>query len=153
MSKKPRSYEKINSLDTDVIISEVDTMLHILDNQKNIIPFKKKNVITVISDSSCSMSCVTLNGEHMMTGNNWDFHPGCHGGRLRILGYLNGTPSWNGVSSLVILISDYIKNIARSLGDSRLSSDTTIEVKYYDAKYNDSGDFKNKKLTDTVKVL
>jgi len=38
-----------------------------------------EHVITIKVDRSCSMAEVLLNGELVMMGNYWDFHPGCHG--------------------------------------------------------------------------
>lgn len=38
-----------------------------------------KNTILVKTDSLCEMAEVWLNGELVMSGNFWDFHPGCHG--------------------------------------------------------------------------
>ena len=40
---------------------------------------KEMNVILVKVDKSCDMAEVLLNGECIMDGNFWDFHPGCHG--------------------------------------------------------------------------
>ena len=37
-----------------------------------------KNRVTVRVDSTCSMAEVVLDGEVVITGNFWDFHPGCH---------------------------------------------------------------------------
>lgn len=39
----------------------------------------KKNIIEIKVDKSCEMAQVSLNGEIVMSGNFWDFHPGCHG--------------------------------------------------------------------------
>lgn len=35
--------------------------------------------ILIEVDKSCEMACVSLNDKCVMMGNNWDFHPGCHG--------------------------------------------------------------------------
>lgn len=37
------------------------------------------NTITIRTDEACEMACVELNGERIMMGNFWDFHPNCHG--------------------------------------------------------------------------
>lgn len=37
------------------------------------------NTITISTDESCEMAMVDLNGECIMMGNYWDFHPNCHG--------------------------------------------------------------------------
>lgn len=37
------------------------------------------NLIEVFVDKSCDMACVKFNGEFVLEGNYWDFHPGCHG--------------------------------------------------------------------------
>lgn len=39
----------------------------------------KQNVIEIFVDEGCEMASVHLNGECVMSGNYWDFHPGCHG--------------------------------------------------------------------------
>ena len=38
-----------------------------------------KNIIEIKVDKSCEIAQVSLNGEIVMSGNFWDFHPGCHG--------------------------------------------------------------------------
>jgi hypothetical protein len=40
---------------------------------------RANNVITVRRDDGCAMAEVLVNGKVIMTGNTWDFHPGCHG--------------------------------------------------------------------------
>ena len=40
---------------------------------------KKYNRIDIRVDNSCEMASVYLNGNLIMCGNFWDFHPGCHG--------------------------------------------------------------------------
>ncbi len=42
--------------------------------QKNTI-----NRVVIETDDTCSMACVNVNGACVMVGNDWDFHPGCHG--------------------------------------------------------------------------
>lgn len=37
------------------------------------------NVVLIRKDDSCSMGEVSVNGKCIMLGNDWDFHPGCHG--------------------------------------------------------------------------
>lgn len=39
----------------------------------------KKIIILVKVDDSCNMAWVSVDGESVMEGNFWDFHPGCHG--------------------------------------------------------------------------
>ena len=39
----------------------------------------KNNLIEIFVDPSCEMASVRLNGECVMSGNYWDFHPRCHG--------------------------------------------------------------------------
>ena len=38
------------------------------------------NIVHVIRDEDCEMARVRVNETHVMEGNYWDFHPGCHGG-------------------------------------------------------------------------
>lgn len=38
-----------------------------------------KNLIEIFVDPDCEMASVHLNGECVMSGNYWDFHPKCHG--------------------------------------------------------------------------
>jgi hypothetical protein len=37
------------------------------------------NIIKIIREPHFEMAYVYLNDEHIMSGNYWDFHPGCHG--------------------------------------------------------------------------
>ena len=37
------------------------------------------NIIKIGLDEAYEMACVKLNGECVMMGNYWDFHPNCHG--------------------------------------------------------------------------
>ena len=37
------------------------------------------NKIIIYRDESCEMAELYLNDECIMSGNYWDFHPGCHG--------------------------------------------------------------------------
>jgi hypothetical protein len=141
---KARSYDTIDKMSTSDILSDVDSMIHVLD-RRDIVVLKKKNIIKVYTDKSCSMAIVEVNGDHLMTGNYHDFHPGCHGGRLRVLGYMMGRPDWQGYTSLVRLVTDYIMQIANSLATSRLHSDTTVEVRYFEAKYCDDGEWRKAK--------
>jgi len=39
----------------------------------------KDAIITVLVDESCEMADVSDNFGNGMSGNFWDFHPGCHG--------------------------------------------------------------------------
>lgn len=43
------------------------------------IPLVEHNVILVGVQESCDMAIVELNNHCLMMGNDWDFHPGCHG--------------------------------------------------------------------------
>jgi len=40
---------------------------------------EKEIVIHVKVDDSCDMAAVYIDEECVMSGNFWDFHPGCHG--------------------------------------------------------------------------
>ena len=86
-----KNYDKTK---TEKLVDECDDIIWTLNQRNDILPVKRKgkNVIKVIIDTSCEMAEVSLNGECLMMGNFWDFHPGCHGGVLRVLGYLMGTP-------------------------------------------------------------
>lgn len=37
------------------------------------------DIVEILVDRSCEMARVSLNGNCVMEGNFWDFHPGCHG--------------------------------------------------------------------------
>ena len=43
------------------------------------IPLREQNTVVTDLDDSCDMAQVSVNGEAVMVGNTWDFHPGCHG--------------------------------------------------------------------------
>lgn len=47
--------------------------------EDNEINFCEKNIILINIDNSCDMAEVEVNGKTIMSGNNSDFHPGCHG--------------------------------------------------------------------------
>jgi hypothetical protein len=40
---------------------------------------EKEIIILVQSDRSCEMAAVAIDDKCVMSGNFWDFHPGCHG--------------------------------------------------------------------------
>lgn len=42
-------------------------------------PLGRQATITLRRDRSCNMAQVCISGQHIMTGNEWDFYPGCHG--------------------------------------------------------------------------
>lgn len=47
--------------------------------EDNEIEIGEENIINVNIDRSCSMAAVVVNGKVIMEGNEWDFHPSCHG--------------------------------------------------------------------------
>jgi len=40
---------------------------------------EKEIIILINTDTSCEMAMVSIDGKCVMSGNFWDFHPGCHG--------------------------------------------------------------------------
>lgn len=48
----------------------------------NGVPLLDRNTVTTDLDGSCDMAQVSVNGQVVMVGNLWDFHPGCHGFNL-----------------------------------------------------------------------
>ncbi len=123
-----RSYKQLDKVDTESLVSEFDNISHILNNRKDLLPIKqgKKNVIKIYRDTTCSMAQLRLNNAPLMEGNFWDFHPGCHGGLLRVIGVLAQSP-WSSVDGLAYSIRKYICDIS-------LSAD--VEIQKYNAKYN-----------------
>lgn len=65
------------------------------------IPLLEENEILEEVQASCEMACVSVNGQCIMMGNYWDFHPGCHGLKL---------PEFSSPSSLVTLFNNAIKS-------------------------------------------
>lgn len=61
-----------------------------------------KNIIEIKIDESCDMAAVYLNGELIMSGNFWDFHPGCHG--------IHKYGDFKGYSDLAIAIASKVGN-------------------------------------------
>lgn len=51
------------------------------------IPVLDQNVVWVNIDDGCEMAEVLVNGELIMMGSFWDFHPGCHGIDLPFASY------------------------------------------------------------------
>lgn len=64
-----------------------------------------KNIIEIKVDKSCEMAQVSLNDKIVMSGNFWDFHPGCHG--------INEYGDFNGYSDLA-------RAIALKVGDCEI---------------------------------
>lgn len=59
-------------------------------------------VILIEKDEAVEMARVSINGEWLMQGNYWDFHPGCHGGLTRRLA--KTAFEWRGVEGLVAAV-------------------------------------------------
>lgn len=124
-----RKYSTIDKMSTEDIVNELDDMINILHRRDDIIPvIKGNNVIKIYRDQSCKMACIKLNGVPLMEGNFWDFHPGCHGGKLRVLGYITGDHNWNSISGLRHMLVKYITQPGSMSGQN-------CQVFEYDAKY------------------
>lgn len=59
-----------------IMVMHTLVMAFLLDRN---IPDLVTNCVVLRTDDSCSMSQVEVNGCIIMFGNDWDFHPGCHG--------------------------------------------------------------------------
>lgn len=143
-----KEIEEVLKKKTETLIEEADTLLWALRKRKDIIPLKNNNnVIKVYKDPSCEMASVFLNGKELMMGNYWDFHPGCHGGALRVLGYITGNTSWQGVTGLISMLSNHIYNMRMRMDGYGIDSSakTTIEI-YHGTWTHNKRPWKNLKL-------
>jgi hypothetical protein len=59
-------------------------------------------VILIEKEEDTEMARLSINGEWIMQGNYWDFHPRCHGGLTQQLA--KKAFEWNGVEGLVAAI-------------------------------------------------
>lgn len=127
-----RSYSELEETPLDILIDEYDTIGIIL-SRREILPIDDgTNVITIMRDKLCKMAEVMVNGKTLMMGNFHDFHPGCHGGLVRVLGELMGKPNWSSYITLTWIAHDYIKS---------KRPDAVVDIQCFDAEYKDSGDW------------
>jgi len=66
---------------------------------------EKEIIISVLVDRSCDMAKVSIDDKCVMSGNFWDFHPGCHG--------INQYGDFYGFDDLAIRIMRKFNNIGR----------------------------------------
>jgi hypothetical protein len=66
---------------------------------------EKEIIISVLVDRSCDMAKVSIDDKCVMSGNFWDFHPGCHG--------INQYGDFYGFDDLAIKIMRKFNNIGR----------------------------------------
>jgi hypothetical protein len=66
---------------------------------------EKETIISVLVDRSCDMAKVSIDDKCVMSGNFWDFHPGCHG--------INQYGDFYGFDDLAIKIMRKFNNIGR----------------------------------------
>lgn len=74
--------------------------------KKEKVPILDKNEILEEVQPSCKMAKVSVNGQCIMMGNYWDFHPGCHGFKL---------PEFSSPSSLVTLFNNALKSLEKEV--------------------------------------
>lgn len=84
-----------------------------INNKRNM-----KRIILIEVDESCDMARVSLNDECIMEGNDWDFHPGCHG--------IDEYGDWKGCRQLSHKIRQKL------IEDGVQKNDITIRRKTYD---------------------
>lgn len=82
---------------------------------KKTIALKNKVIITTSVDNDCNMAKVKVNNLLIMTGNFWDFHPGCHGINL----YGDFKTYWGLASKLKDYIRTQLPNCDVSLINSK----------------------------------
>lgn len=68
---------------------------------------EKETVISVLVDRSCEMAKVSIDDKCVMSGNFWDFHPGCHG--------INQYGDFYGFDDLAIKISGKLDKLGHKV--------------------------------------
>lgn len=70
--------------------------------------------LILVEHGDHQMATVSLNGRHVLTGNTWDFYPGCHGGWFYELDRRWGC--FNSPSELVLVLYRAVEGEARRVG-------------------------------------
>lgn len=128
--------DKLEKISTDDLANTFYSIEWIL-NRRNLLPIKKnaENVVKIYVDRSCNMATVYFNREHMMTGNFHDFHPGCHGGLLSVIGTLANS-TFYGYTGLAEMLKKYTMGLMNTVGGNRNGDDVSVVIKQYTGKWS-----------------